>query len=149
MSYKEQSVVQIILPPRIWHFPSLGFLHSSKNVNHKDMLKCCWHSYLTVMYDIHKVGLVQARCSQDNDYALWLNITDKHDCYLLQENLATLRTKWGKLGRVLLTNQRKWRYEAFRIDEDLKPFIAYLYTIRNGVYGLVKWFKYAHRISVQ
>lgn len=119
------------------------------HVTHQDMLKCCWPSYLTVMYDVKKVGLVQARCKQDNDYALWLNVTDKHDCYLLPENLATLRTKWGKLGRVLLTNQRKWRYEAFRIDEDLKPFKAYLYTIRNGAYGLVKWFKYAHRISVQ
>ena len=123
-----------------------GFVISGKDhVTHQDMLKCCWPSYLTVMYDVKKVGLMQVRCPQHNDFALWLNVTDHHDCYLLSENLATLRTKWGKLGRVLLTNTRKWRYDAFRIDEDLQPLTAYLYTIRNGFYGLVKWFKYAHR----
>ena len=47
------------------------------------------------------------------------------------------------LGRVLLTNTRKWRYDAFRIDEDLKPLTAYLYTIRNGFYGMMKWLRYA------
>ena len=116
-----------------------------EHVTHQDMLKCCWPSYLTVMYDAKQVGLVQARCPQHNDFALWLNVTDHHDCYLLPENLATLRTKWGKLGRVLLTNTRKWRYDAFRINEDLKPITAYLYTIRNGFYGILKWMRYAKR----
>lgn len=25
------------------------------------------------------------------------------------------------------------------------PITAYLYTLRNGFYGMMKWFKYAHR----
>lgn len=124
-----------------------GLVVSGKvHVNHEDMLKCCWPAYMTVMYDREKVGLMKVRSCQHNDYALWLNITDRHDCYLLDENLATMRTKWGRVGRILLTNNAKWRYDAYRIDEDLGPLKAFFYTIRNGWYGIVKWMKYVKRI---
>jgi len=120
-------------------------ISGKEHVTHQDMLKCCWPAYLTVMYDAQKVGLVQARCPQNNDYALWLNVTDHHDCHLLAENLATVRTKWRWVGKFLLTNNAKWRYDAYRIDEDLRPLKAFLYTIRNGFYGFVKWWKYVKR----
>lgn len=123
-----------------------GVVVSGKtHVTHKDMLKCCWPAYLTVMYDAQKVGLMQVRCPQNNDYALWLNVTDKHDCHLLPEDLATARTKWRWVGKILLTDNAKWRYDAYRMDEDLKPVTAFLYTIRNGVYGMVKWLRYVKR----
>ena len=123
-----------------------GLLVSGKaHVNHSDMLKCCWPAYLTVMFDANKVGLMKVRSCKNNDYALWLNVTDRHDCYLLPERLATIRTKWDWLGRLVLTNRYKWRYDAYRIDEDLGPVKAFLYTIRNGWYGIVKWMKYVKR----
>ncbi len=123
-----------------------GLIVSGKAyINHKEMLKCCWPAYLTVMFDVNKVGLMKVRSCKNNDYALWLNITDRHDCYLLDENLATMRTKWGRIGRILLTNNAKWRYDAYRIDEDLGPVKAFFYTIRNGWYGIVKWLKYVKR----
>ena len=120
-------------------------LKGKARVNHQDMLKCYWPAYLTVMYDAEKVGRMSVRTCQHNDYALWLNISDKHDFYLLPEKLASLRTTWNHLGRFLLTNNTKWRYDAYRIDEDLGPMKASLYTIRNGWFGLVKWFKYVKR----
>lgn len=123
-----------------------GVVVSGKaHVTHGDMLKCCWPAYMTVMYDREKVGEMKVRAPQNNDYALWLNVSDRHDCYLLDENLATMRTKWGRLGRILLTNNAKWRYDAYRIDEDLGRVTSLLYTIRNGWYGIVKWMKYVKR----
>ena len=123
-----------------------GVVVSGKaHVTHEDMLKCCWPSYMTVMYDREKVGDMKVRAPLNNDYALWLNVSDRYDCYLLDENLATMRTKWGKLGRVLLTNNIKWRYDAYRLDEDLGRVTSLLYTIRNGWYGIVKWMKYVKR----
>ena len=123
-----------------------GVVVSGKaHVTHGDMLKCCWPAYMTVMYDREKVGEMKVRAPQNNDYALWLNVSDRHDCYLLDENLATMRTKWGRLGRILLTNNIKWRYDAYRIDEDLGRLTSLLYTIRNGWYGIVKWMKYVKR----
>lgn len=117
-----------------------------EHINYKEMQKCCWPSYLTVMYDREKVGNMYVRnLKKNNDYALWLNICEKTDCHLLPECLAKHRTRWGRLGKLVLTNKLNWRYDCFRIEEDLSPFKASLYTIRNGFYGLVKWLKYVER----
>ncbi len=123
-----------------------GVVVSGKtHVNHEDMLKCCWPAYMTVMYDASKVGRMCVRTCRHNDYALWLNVSDKHDFYLLPEKLAMFRTKWNFLGRILLTNNAKWRYDAYRIDEDLGPVKSFFYTIRNGWYGIVKWMYYVNK----
>lgn len=117
-----------------------------EHINYKEMRKCCWPCYLTVMYDANKVGTMQIRNKGMNtDYALWLNVCEKVDCHLLDENLATLRTKWSFLGKLFLTDKFKWRYDSFRMEEDLGPFTAWLFTIRNGYYGLVKWLRYVKR----
>ncbi len=106
-------------------------------VTYQDMMKCCWPAYLTVMYDAEKVGMLQMRnLKGNNDYALLLIASEKADCYLLKEKLAKLRTKWGMLGKFLLTNGIKWRYEVYRIELRKNPIVACLMTIRNMCYGL-------------
>lgn len=123
-----------------------GFVIGGKDhVNHMDMLKCCWAAYLTVMYDASKVGKIQVHAPCTNYYALWLRVSEKYDCHLLPENLAMLRTKWNKLGKILLTNNFKWRYDAYRVEEDLGRIKSLCYTIRNMWFGLVKWHKYVKR----
>ena len=110
------------------------------------MMRCCWPAYLTVMYDAEKVGLVQVQnLKNNNDYALWLNISEKHDCHLLNENLAVKRTHWGWLGGLIRTDKVKWRYEVYRKEENLGPVVSLLYTIRNGWYGILKWRRYVKR----
>lgn len=125
---------------------NMGVTVSGKaHVNHEDMLRCCWPAYLTVMYDAEMVGLVGAKTVKDNnDYALWLNISVKHDCHLLPENLATMRTPYGRFSRFIRTDKFKWRYEVYRKEEDLGPVTSFFYTIRNGWYGIVKWWKFVN-----
>ena len=125
-----------------------GFVVGGKeHINYKEMRKCCWPSYLTVMYDATKVGKMRVlNQGKNNDYALWLNVCEKVDCHLLDEDLAMLRTNWSLLGRFLLTDKFKWRYDSFRVEEDLGPVTASLFAIRNGFYGLVKWVKYVKRV---
>ena len=125
-----------------------GFVIGGKDrVTYQDMMKCCWPAYLTVMYDAEKVGMLQMRnLKGNNDYALWLQACEKADCYLLKENLAKLRTKWGMFGKLLLTNGIKWRYEVYRIEYRKNPIVACLMTIRNMCYGVVKWMKYVERV---
>ena len=126
-----------------------GFVIGGKDrVTYQDMMKCCWPAYLTVMYDAEKEGRLQLRnLKGNNDYALWLQACEKADCYLLKENLAKLRTKWGMLGKFLLTNGIKWRYEVYRIELRKNPIVACLMTIRNMCYGVVKWMKYVERVK--
>ena len=126
-----------------------GFVIGGKDrVTYQDMMKCCWPAYLTVMYDAEKVGRLQLRnLKGNNDYALLLIASEEADCYLLKENLAKLRTKWGLLGKLLLTNSIKWRYEVYRIEYRKNPIVACLMTIRNMCYGVVKWMKYVERVK--
>jgi len=125
-----------------------GFVVGGKDrVTYRDMMKCCWPVYLTVMYDAEKVGRLQLRnLKGNNDYALFLIASEEADCYLLKENLAKLRTKWGMLGKLLLTNGIKWRYEVYRVEYRMNPVMSCLYTIRNMWYGVVKWGKYVERV---
>ena len=118
-----------------------------EHVTHRDMQKCCWPGYLTVMYDAEKVGKMKVCSLWTNYYALWLSVSDKYDCYLLPENLAVMRTKWNRLGGMLLTNSFRWRYDAFRVEEDLGRFMSLCYTLRNSCYGVWKWWRYVKRIN--
>lgn len=121
-------------------------ISGKEHVTHQDMLKCCWPGYLTVMFDAWKVGKVRGRIvKNNNDYALWLQISDKNDCHLLNENLATMRTPYGIFSRFLRTDKVKWRYECYRTEEDLGPITSFFYTIRNGYYGIKKWWKYVKK----
>ena len=82
---------------------------------------------------------------KNNDYAMWLKVCRKADCYLLDECLAKQRTSWNILGRLLLTDKLKWRYQCYRIEEDLGRYTSVMYTLRNGLYGIWKWMKYVER----
>ena len=126
-----------------------GFVVGGKDrVTYRDMMKCCWPAYLTVMYDAEKVGRLQLRNLEgNNDYALLLIVSEEADCYLLKENLAKLRTKWSIFGKVLLTKSIKWRYEVYRIEYRMNPAVSCLCTIRNMWYGVVKWGKYVNRVK--
>ena len=116
------------------------------HVTYDDMQRCCWPSYLTVMYDAEKVGKMKVKNpGWNNDYSLWLNVCEKADCYLLDENLATLRTRWNTLGRMFLNDKMKWRYEVYRKEKGLDPVMSGFYTIRNMWYGLVKWWRYVEK----
>ena len=124
-----------------------GVLISGKElVTNKDMLKFCWPGYLTVMYDAEKVGKFRLyNTKENNDYALWLSISEKNDCHLLKKNLATMRIPYGFFSSFLRTDKLKWRYEVYRTEEDLGPITSFFYTIRNGWYGIVKWMKYVRK----
>ena len=126
-----------------------GYVIGGKDrVTYQDMMKCCWPAYMTVMYDAEKVGRLQLRNLEgNNDYALWLMASEEADCYLLKENLAKLRTKWGMFGKFLLTNNIKWRYEVYRVEYRMNPVVSCLCTIRNMWYGVVKWGKYVNRVK--
>lgn len=118
------------------------------HITYREMQKCCWPGYLTVMYDASVVGRMQVRnLGRNNDYALWLNVSEKVDCHLLKDCLAKHRTPWGMIGGLLLTDKMKWRYECYRIEEDLGQFRSLLYTVRNGLYGVWKWLRYVERVK--
>lgn len=114
-----------------------------KVVSHEDLIKCCWMGYLTVMYDTEKLGIFKMEnILQHNDYALWMEVSKKADCYLLEECLASLRVSHRLLSPLPMFDKVGWRYEVFHTVEGLNPVVSVWLTIRNMIGGFVKKVKY-------
>ena len=117
-------------------------------VTHKDLINCCWMGYLTVMYDADKLGRFQVRnIEKHNDYALWMDVSEKADCYLLDECLASLRVEHALYSPLPMFDKLRWRYEVFHTVEDLNQVKSVWLTIRNMIGGFVKKVKYVEKIK--
>ena len=76
--------------------PTGSIVGGPKRISKTGMFNYCWPGCLTVMYDREVVGDIQiAEIQKNNDYAMWLKICRKADCYLLDENLARYRKRTG------------------------------------------------------
>jgi len=117
-------------------------------VNKIGMYAFCWPGCLTVMYDASKIGLIQIEdIKKNNDYAMWLRICQKADCYLLNENLAQYRR--GRIGSVSshsILTMIGWHYKLWH-EAEKKGMVASLwYTFVNLICGLYKKIKYIRHI---
>ena len=116
-------------------------------INKAKMFDYCWPGCLTVMYDADKIGLIQITdIKKNNDYAMWLKVCKKADCYMLKEVLAKYRK--GRSGSISSHNIAKliiWHYMLFRISERLSIFSALHNTCRNLFWGMIKKVIYVKR----
>lgn len=68
-----------------------------KRITKTGMFNYCWPGCLTVMYNAEKIGLIQIEdIKKNNDYAIWLKVCKKVDCYLLDERLGNVQKKKRK-----------------------------------------------------
>lgn len=115
-----------------------------KKITRTGFFNYCWPGCLTVMYDRDYVGLIQiADIKKNNDYAMWLKVCKKADCYLLDENLALYRR--GRVGSVSshgIMTMIGWHYKLYTEAEGQNPVIALLNTGRNMVFGFYKKERY-------
>lgn len=112
------------------------------------MTRYCWVGCLTAMYDASKVGLIQiADIKKNNDYAIWLKVIKKCDCYLLKENLASYRQRKGSISHDKLINLIKSHYILWRVAEEKNPIVAVYNTIQNLFFGVMKRLFYVKNTS--
>ena len=110
-----------------------------KRITEKGMFAYCWIGCLTVMYDADAVGLVQIRdIRKNNDYAMWLQICRKADCYLLEETLGKYRKRSGSISRHSIWTMIGWHYKLWRMVEGCMLPIALWYTVWNLICGFMK-----------
>ena len=118
-----------------------GFLLTGpKKISKTGMFNYCWPGCLTVMYDVEKIGLVQIKdIKKNNDYAMWLMVCKKADCYLLNQCLAQYRR--GRHGSISTHSKMeliKWHYRLFSSCEEYGVLRSLFCTGRNIMFGLVK-----------
>ena len=118
-----------------------------KIITKTGMLNYCWPGCLTVMYDMSVVGLVQiADIKKNNDYAMWLKVCKKANCYLLNETLALYRR--GRVGSVSshsIKTMIGWHYKLYREAEEQNAITSLYNTMRNMLFGLYKKIRYVKK----
>lgn len=112
------------------------------------MYSFCWQGCLTVMYKAQTVGLLQiADIKKNNDYAMWLKIIDKSDCYLLNECLAKYRR--GRVGSVSThgyATMMGWHYRLWHDAMNFSAIRSCFWTCVNLVCGAFKKMFYVKRV---
>ena len=113
------------------------------------MFAFCWPGCLTVMYDANEIGLIQIEdIKKNNDYAMWLKVCKKADCYLLPEILAKYRRgRSGSVSSHSISTMIKWHYKLFRDAEKMSVIPSLWHTGVNLVCGFYKKIKYIKMIS--
>ena len=118
-----------------------------QKLTHEDMMMCCWPGNLTVMYDAKAIGQIQIQdFRHNNDYALWLKVSEKANCHLLPECLAKLRTPQSTIMEFLFTDKLSWRYQVYRREYGKNPFIAGCMTVRSLWFSFIKRVKYSEKV---
>lgn len=117
-----------------------------KRVTKKMMWRYCYFSTSTVMYDREYVGLVQiADVKKNNDYAMWLKIIEKADCYRYPYCLSMYCKRENSISSGSKIKLIKHHYILFRDACELSPLLAALCTLRNLVCGVHKKLFYKKR----
>lgn len=111
-----------------------------KKITKRGMYNYCWPGCLTVMYDAEYIGLVQVESiKKNNDYAMWLQVCKKADCYLLCETLARYRRgRSGSISTQKYSALIKWHYKLYRDCDRKNPCSSVILTCRNLLFGVVK-----------
>jgi len=110
-----------------------------KHISRVGMLSYCWPGCLTVMYDRNKIGEIQIPdIKKNNDYAIWIKVSEKSSCHLLPEILSSYRKRAGSISNHSYSSLIKWHYKLFRIVKGSNPLMSSFYTINNLFWGFIK-----------
>ena len=92
------------------------------------------------MYDHQAIGLIQiADIKKNNDYAMWLRVCQKADCYLLDEVLAKYRR--GRVGSISThgySTMIKWHYKLWHEAMGMSHVASLFWTHVNIICGVYK-----------
>lgn len=120
-----------------------------KHITKRGMYNFCWPGCLTVMYDAAAIGLIQIEdIKKNNDYAMWLKVCKKADCYLLPEVLAKYRRgRSGSVSSHSIKTMIGWHYKLWHEAEKRSVIASLWLTGVNLVCGFYKKKKYVKRVQ--
>ncbi len=111
------------------------------------MYSYCWVGCLTVMYNAEVVGKIQIQdIRKRNDYAMWLQVIKKANCYLLKENLALYRKRSGSISNTSYIKLIRWHYMLFRVCDGRNALASLMFAFGNIVFGVFKKLYYVRRV---
>lgn len=112
------------------------------------MWRYCYFSTITVIYDRESIGLIQiADIKKNNDYAMWLKIIEKADCYRYPEILSIYCKRKNSISSGSKIKLIKYHYIMFRKACGLSIFSSIIHTFWNLIWGIHKKIYYRKKIS--
>ncbi len=103
----------------------------------------CWCGCLTVIFDVEKVGKTYLEnYKMRDDWALWIKISKKEACHLLNENLASYRIREGSQSKSGIVNLLKEHYRIFRFSEKKCAVTSFLIAICTPLAFIYKRIRY-------
>ena len=122
-----------------------------KKITKTGFFNYCWPGCLTVMYDQNMIGLIQiADIKKNNDYAIWLKVCRKADCYLLNEELALYRRgRTGSVSNQSIKTLISWHYKLYHEAEKQNMILSIFNTVRNIIFGLYKKKIYVKKVRFE
>lgn len=123
------------------------FVSGPNRVTKLGMYAFCWPGCLTVMYDREYLGLLQIEdIKKNNDYAMWLKVSEKTDCYLLDECLAKYRRgRTGSVSNHSYFTMIRWHYKLWNEAMKKNPIASLFWTGMNIAFGVYKKLVYVKR----
>lgn len=115
-----------------------------KRITKIGMFNYCWPGCLTVMYDADKISLIQIKnIKKNNDYAMWLKVCKKANCYLLDDCLAQYRKgRTNSISSHSIKTMIGWHYKLYHEAEGMGKSRSLFNTGRNLIFGLYKKKRY-------
>ena len=102
-----------------------------------------WIGCLTAVYHAPTVGLVQIEdIPKRNDYALWLKIIRKTNCYSYPEVLGHYRVRKNSVSHVSKWALIRSHYNMFRKCEHMNPVCSAFMTILNVIMAIYRRKRY-------
>lgn len=123
------------------------FISGPTHVTKFGMYSFCWPGCLTVMYNREHYGVLQIEdIKKNNDYAMWLKVIQKADCYFLDECLAKYRR--GRVGSISThgySTMIMWHYKLWHEAMGMNAVSSLFWTGMNLVCGVYKKLVYVKK----
>lgn len=129
-----------------WRDSNKTHITGPKCVTRRMMEIFCWVGCSTVMYNRESIGTIQITpLRKNNDYAMWLHICKKADCYLLDEELTQYYSRKGSISQVSIWVKLMWHYRLWRQERQCSPIAACYHTVINSVASIYKKLRYVKK----
>ncbi|MDO4811329.1 MAG: glycosyltransferase family 2 protein [Eubacteriales bacterium] len=117
-------------------------------VDRRRMYRYCYFSTITVIYDRNVAGLIQiGDLRKNNDYAMWLRVIEKCNCYRLPQCLSFYIKHDNSVSGGRKWKLIKWHYRLFRQEQEKGVLPALYCTARNLFFGVIKKAFFKHSVT--
>ena len=120
-----------------------------KVITKRKMYHYCYPGCLTVIYK--RKGLEDLQINdikKNNDYAMWLMVCKKYNCYLLNENLAKYRVRKKSISHDSISKKIKSHYNLFRQCDERTPVVSLWLAFWNMLFGMIKKIKFEKSMPI-